>query len=102
MKLWKEILLKMFNLAQLVNCDFIIEWNDSDYGAALFDRFSCLNHDGVSYFFTEPNNESPLNTTAAKLWEDQEGETFTDVITWFSDVIFTVTRPMCCLVISLM
>lgn len=24
-------------------------------------------------FYTEPNNESPLNAAAAKLWEDQEG-----------------------------
>lgn len=24
-------------------------------------------------FHAEPNNESPLNVTAAKLWEDQEG-----------------------------
>ncbi len=25
-------------------------------------------------FLTEPNNESPLNTAAAELWDDQEGE----------------------------
>lgn len=25
-------------------------------------------------FVSEPNNESPLNTAAAELWDDQEGE----------------------------
>lgn len=27
----------------------------------------------LNFFHAEPNNESPLNVTAAKLWEDQEG-----------------------------
>lgn len=32
----------------------------------LTDMFVC--------FVSEPNNESPLNTAAAELWDDQEGE----------------------------
>lgn len=29
----------------------------------------------VGFLSPEPNNESPLNTAAAELWENQEGET---------------------------
>uniref|UniRef100_A0A3Q0SA71 Ubiquitin conjugating enzyme E2 C n=1 Tax=Amphilophus citrinellus TaxID=61819 RepID=A0A3Q0SA71_AMPCI len=43
-----------------------------DKWSALYDVRSILL--SIQSLLGEPNNESPLNTVAAELWEDQEGE----------------------------
>ncbi|KAF0034656.1 hypothetical protein F2P81_012414 [Scophthalmus maximus] len=44
-----------------------------DKWSALYDVRSILL--SIQSLLGEPNNESPLNTTAAEMWQDQEGET---------------------------
>lgn len=86
---------------QLVNCDFNIDWNDRDYAAALLSGnqtwvFARLSQPWRVLLFLHRTQQwkSSEHSCCKTVGRSGRWENITDVITWFSDVIVTVTRPV--------